>query len=428
MPEKKHINFRKDTIEALSLPDGGKREWYWDTKCTGLALRVSGKGHKIFYLYRWVGGKPQQKSLGTFPAMTVEQARRRAEELNGAVAMGHEDLQKASGSTRGEMTFSQLFEWYFTNHSVHKKSKNDDEMQNRLHFQGIASTRLSRITKPLLKQLHREIAEKTRRVDPDGDKVRRTGYYAANKALRLIRAVFNAARNEDLYKGDNPADSIDWFKEDSRERRLMPHEIPGFLKAVEEEENATVRDFVQLSLLTGARKSNMLAMRWDQLDLKGRFWHIPMTKNGKPQDVPLEDLELEILTRRRAVVEGPWVFPGEGKTGHMQDPRKGWLRILKRAGIEELRLHDLRRSLGSLMVDSGASLPMIGKALNHLSPASTAIYARLSSGPIRVAKRKAHALLTKAARPAGEQSEPSPYSRINRVLAAKRARAKKRPK
>lgn len=396
MPKKNHFHFKKEDIEALPLPEGDKRVWYWDTKCPGLALRISGKGYRIFYLYRWVGGKPQQKSLGTFPSMTLEQARRRAAELNGAVAVGQEDLQKASSSTRGEKTFKELFDWYFENYSKHKKSKNDDEMQNRLHFHGLASKRLSKITKADLRQLHREIAEKTRRVDDEGETVRRTGHYAANKALRLLRTVFNAAIKEDLYKGPNPAMHIDWFKEESRERRLMPSEIPTFLQAVDDEPNETVKDFVLMSLLTGARKSNVLEMRWEHIDFDSRHWYIPMTKNGKPQDVPLEDQELEILKRRKEKAEGPWVFPGDGGTGHMQDPRKGWLRILKRANLQGLRLHDLRRSLGSLMVDTGASLPMIGKALNHLSPSSTAIYARLSSQPVRDAKRKALAVLKDA--------------------------------
>lgn len=396
MQEKNRINFRKDTIEALPLPEGDKRVWYWDTKCSGLALRVSGKGHRIFYLYRWVGGKPQQKSLGTFPAMTIEQARRRAEELNGAVALGNDDLKKASGSTRGEMNFKELFDWYFENYSKHKKSKNDDEMQNRLHFHALASKRLSKITKADLRQLHREIAEKTRRVDDEAQTVRRTGHYAANKAMRLLRTIFNAAIKEDLFKGPNPAMHIDWFKEESRERRLMPSEIPTFLQAVDDEPNEIVKDFVLMSLLTGARKSNVLEMRWEQIDFDSRHWFIPMTKNGKPQDVPLEDQELDLLKRRKEKADGPWVFPGDGDTGHMQDPRKGWLRILKRANLQGLRLHDLRRSLGSLMVDTGASLPMIGKALNHLSPSSTAIYARLSSQPVRDAKRKALAVLKEA--------------------------------
>lgn len=412
------LNFTKAAIDALPVPAEGRRwDWHYDTKTRFLAIRVSQQGSKTFYYYRWIGGKAQQKSLGRYPEMTIEQARKRADELNGAVALGAEDLKKASGSTRGEMTFGDLFKWYYKNHSLTKRSVRDDEMQFRLHFQGLVNTRLSKITKTELRQLHKSIAERTRKYGKDGKTIIRSGHYAANKALRLLRTIFNAAIAEDLFAGPNPATSIEWFKEQSRERRLMLSEIPTFLKAVEEEPNETLRDFVMMSLLTGARRSNVLAMRWDQLDLVNRNWHIPITKNGKPQDIPLEDLEVEILKRRKIASTSPWVFPGDGVTGHLQEPKKGWKRILKRAGIEELRLHDLRRSLGSLMVDSGASIPVIGKALNHLSPQSTAIYARLSQAPVRQAKRKAHALLKKVE---GSSSSNSSAAQPKSKLVAKR--------
>jgi len=123
---------------------------------------------------------------------------------------------------------------------------------------------------------------------------------------------------------------------------------------------------------------------------RGHSWRIPMTKNGTPQTLPLGSNEIEILKKRRNESESPWVFPSPtSKTGHLQEPRKGWERILKRAGIENLRLHDLRRTLASYMVDTGASLPIIGKALNHQSQQTTAIYARLSLDPVRQAKDKA---------------------------------------
>ena len=424
MPKQNRINFTKAEIEGLPLPEDGKRVWYWDTKTNGLALRISSKGNRRFYVYRWVSGKPQQISIGSYPDVTIEQARRKAAELNGAAAQGV-DLKKAAKSTRGEMTFGKLFEWYFENHSVHKKSQRDDEMQFRLHFQGMVNTRLSKITKSDLRALHQEIANKVRKVDEESGTVLRSGHHAANKALRLMRAVFNAAISDDLFKGENPALHIKWFKEESRERRLMPSEIQNFLIAVQNEENEAIRDFVRLSLLTGARRSNVLSMRWDNINLEDRIWRIPETKNGKPQEIPLEDQEVVILRQRKQDSTSEWVFPGEGRTGHLQEPKKGWARILKRAGITDLRIHDLRRSLGSFMADAGASQLMIGKALNHLDPTSTEIYARLSQDALRGYKRKAHALIGTVVIP---ESTPAKAERSHnaKAIASSIARVRKR--
>ncbi len=115
-----------------------------------------------------------------------------------------------------------------------------------------------------------------------------------------------------------------------------------------------------------------------------------MTKNGTAQTLPLEAAEIEILKRRKRDSEAPWVFPASrSASGHFNKPDAGWKRILDRAGIKDLRIHDLRRSLGSWMVDTGASLAVIGKALNHQSQTTTAIYARLSHQTVREAKSRA---------------------------------------
>lgn len=179
------------------------------------------------------------------------------------------------------------------------------------------------------------------------------------------------------------------FPERSRDRFLSADELARFFQALEQEPNEAAREFFLVALLTGARRANVLSMRWADIDLKGQTWRIPETKNGTPQNVPLVGPVLEILQSRRKTTSSFFVFPGRGKTGHLVEPKKAWARVCLAAGIKEARIHDLRRTLGSWQAKTGASLPIIGKSLNHKSASTTSIYARLDLDPVRTAMEKA---------------------------------------
>jgi integrase len=157
---------------------------------------------------------------------------------------------------------------------------------------------------------------------------------------------------------------------------------------VAEEPNETLKDFFLISLLTGARRSNVQEMQWSQLHFERGEWKIPTTKNGTPQTVTLGAEAIEIL-RARAGCDPVWLFPGNGVTGHLVEPKKGWKRVLERAGLEDVRLHDLRRTLGSWQAKTCASLVIVGKSLNHKSVNTTAIYARLDMDPVRESVERA---------------------------------------
>ena len=201
--------------------------------------------------------------------------------------------------------------------------------------------------------------------------------------------MFNKAIEWELWSKDNPAKYIKQFKEESRERFLESDEIPAFFESLAKEKNTTIRDYILLSLLTGARQSNVLSMKWEQISFNRSEWLIPKTKNGKPHKLPLVKEALEILQERKSHSSSDFVLEGKGKTGHLVEAKAGWKRILKRAGIKNLRLHDLRRSLGSWQASTGANLSIIGKTLAHKSISTTAIYARLSISPVRDSMEKA---------------------------------------
>jgi integrase len=213
------------------------------------------------------------------------------------------------------------------------------------------------------------------------------GIYQANRLLALVRSMFNKA--EELgYRGDNPGQKIKLFKEQSRDRFLQPGELKAFFAALDAEDDI-VRDFYIMLLLTGARRSNVEAMAWADVDLQAAYWRIPETKAGMPVVVPLVAPALTILMARADMANGsPWVFPGR-KGKHIANPKDAWKRLVKHAGLSDVRPHDLRRSLGSWMAGQNTSLPIIGRALGHKTAVATMVYSRLSLDPVREAVDRA---------------------------------------
>jgi integrase len=264
---------------------------------------------------------------------------------------------------------------------VHIKTwKKYEAIYNR-HLLGWKSRPLGSIATPEIQALHAKVGKVN-------------GMYAANRLLQLIHSVYAKATGRGFEK-PNPASGIRKFREKSRERFLEAHELPAFFEALSKEKNDTVRDYILLSLFTGARRANVCSMRWKDVNLQSKVWHISETKNGTSQRIPLIDEAVEVL-KRRLNNQSEFVFPGPGKRGHLAEPRKGWKRILEAANIHNLRLHDLRRSLGSWQAATGANLSVIGKTLNHKNVATTAIYARLNLDPVRSAIETAASAILKA--------------------------------
>lgn len=366
------IPFTKQALLDLPPAEAGKVYEVRDARTSGLILRVTAVGSKTFYLYKWASGAASRFKLGTFPDFTIAQAQRKADEFRGQLAAG-EDPRKAG---RKGMTFSELWGWWWESHGKDLRSARNRLNEYELHIKpALASRRLADITRGDVRALHAAITK--------------AGPVSANRVVVLIRAIYNRALADEVIDLPNPAEHIRRNPEESRDRRLSASEADALMGAILATDSQQLRDYVLISLYTGQRKGNLMAMRWDQIDLKEAVWRIPRTKTGRPHVVPLLEDEVAILTRRLASASSPWVFPGKGASGHLVEPKKGWAALTKRASITDLRLHDLRRSLGSFMADTGAHLHTIGSALAHQNQATTAIYARLSLEPVKAAKAKA---------------------------------------
>ncbi|WP_252831428.1 site-specific integrase [Orientia tsutsugamushi] len=136
-----------------------------------------------------------------------------------------------------------------------------------------------------------------------------------------------------------------------------------------------IRDFALLALYTGARKTNVLEMEWDNIDFKRKIWHIPKTKNGKAQNIPLTDEAMEVLQATKSISTSKWVLPSDAsRSGHLAHPNNAWKIICEKASIKNLRIHDLRRTFASCMGDAGAGQRTISIALNHMNPNSIMHY------------------------------------------------------
>ena len=184
----------------------------------------------------------------------------------------------------------------------------------------------------------------------------------------------------------NPCTNVSKHKEKSRERYVKTEEIPKFFRAIEKStESNQMKDFIKLCLYTGARKKNVQSMRWEEINLEDKTWHIPdeKTKNGRSQTIPLIEPAVAILENIKVKKSGEFVFPARSKSGHLESPNKAVKRIFTEAGLSDLRIHDLRRTLGSWMAINGASSYVIGKTLNHKNSQSTDVYARLNNDPVR---------------------------------------------
>jgi integrase len=358
---KKEFNFTKAKLDGLDLPAKGKRSECFDSKTTGLQLRMTATGVKTFCFYRWVKEtqRPERVTLGRYPEMTIEQARKKATSLNAEVSDGYSPVDRIRAK-REEMTFADLFDQYIERHSKpNKVTWQEDIDRYNLHLSKLSKKKLSSIKRADISRIHGDISL--------------THPTTANRILALASSIFGRAIEWGLWEGSNPATGIRRNREVSRDRFLQPDELPRFFKALSEEPNTTIRDFILIALLTGARRSNVLSMRWDQISFDRAEWRIPMTKNGTPQTIPLSTEAMTILHQRVAVSMSEYVLPGRANKGHLAEPKKGWERVLERAGIENLRMHDLRRTLGSWQARTGASLSIIGKSLNHKSPSTTAI-------------------------------------------------------
>ncbi len=359
----------KRVIDAAAHPSSGQ-VFLRDDELRGFAVRIT-PGSKSFVVEREIHGRVKRLTIGRYGVMTVDQARDLAKIKIGEIAAGKDPVEEQR-QRRKSITFDELAQIYLERHAVHKKSASNDVGMLKKWLSEWRPRRLNTITRA-------DVASKHAEMGAAGHKT------WANRMVALVRTMFNLAFDWGHHPGPNPASRIKFFKEVKRDRFVRPDELPRLWKALQNELNPYVRGAFFIALLTGARRSEVLGMTWADLDLAQGLWRIPDTKAGRSHTLPLPRVVVDELLKLPRLDGNPYVFCGRWGRKNLNNVAKPWCRIRKEAGLHDMRLHDLRRTLGSWLVAAGASLPLIGKALNHSQPSTTAIYARLELDPVRSA-------------------------------------------
>lgn len=395
-----YLDVTASWIASVKPPASG-RDYYRDEAIRQLEVCVSHTGSKVFYRYGRVNGKMTRVRIAGYPEIKVKAAKELCQEINANVAIGR-DVQLTKRRTTGAHTLGDVYDWYLEYHAKPKKKSWERDVKT---WERDLSCWKSRSIETITRQMIIELVKTVTDAHGPGP---------GNKVLDLIRILFSTAKQNE-WTTRTPAFRVEGNRMEERDRFLLPEEIPAFFTALSGFEER-IQDFFTLCIFTGARKSNVLAMRRDEIDLHRKVWTIPhfKSKNKKPIVIPLPTQALEIVTRRIAHNgDSHWIFPSAlSATGHYVDPKEAWTRLKAEAAkscpaITDLRVHDLRRTLASWQANADVSLQIIGKGMGHLDIGSTLIYARLQVGPVRNAMQNATTLIETTANEKNSQNSES---------------------
>ena len=387
------FRFTQKALESIQPSPDGKQRWVYDTETPGLAYLVLPSGYRGFYWYKKVNGRPQRINLGAASEITIETARTVAASHNNDKALGI-DPRQAEKAGRDGLTLGAAWTHYIDYAKTHLRDWAKSETRWRLYLAKWDNRRILDITRADVAALHKRIGETTgsRIVQVDGHnyKVRQGGRGAANRTISLLSAIINVTKEDQIgFEGPNPAEGIRRYDEQERTRYLRPEELPAFDKAAAAYPDKTIGDFYRVAVLVGARRRNLQMMRWDQLSLAAGEWEIPADqfKNGQPQRVGLPAAAIKIIEARKGNGSS-WVFHSPtSNSGHIESTYKAWETICKKAGLSNIRPHDLRRTCATYAIAGGASTAAVARQLGHLSMQAAAKYQKLDLAPVQAAVR-----------------------------------------
>lgn len=396
----------KITKRTVDAARPGRRDTFlWDTAIPGFGLKVTSAGRKVYVLQYRMGGRGtpvQRYTIGSHGApWTPDKAREEAQRLLGQID-ARTDPARVRALARDEPTIAELCDRYLSDGPAIKPNKKASSW-------AIDRSNIGRHIKPLLgrkkvgtvaradvERFQQDVAAGKTKTDektgPHGRAIVEGGKGTAARSVAVLGAIMSYAVRRG-YRADNPVKGIERLKGERRERYLSLSEfsrLGGVLAAAERDgANPAAIAAIRLLLLTGARKSEILGLKWEWVDFERGCLRLPDSKTGA-KAIPLGAPALELLASLARIEGSPFVFPAEKGNGHLIGVPKVWQRIRALAGLGDVRLHDLRHSFASFAVASGNSLYLVGKVLGHRQARTTEVYAHVHDDPLRaVADRTA---------------------------------------
>jgi integrase len=367
------FKFTQKSIDALpphSKTSRSTDQEYSDSQVSGLKLLVGKNGNKKFLFRYTLRSRKCSTALGSYGALTVDEARTLANQYKAMVSLGRDPKQERD-DFKNRISFGEFVsEHYLPHATIYKRSIAGDESKLRLYLlPKFGHIPMADISTQALQSYHNHLKVK---LSPA----------TANRHLSLLHRLFSLSVQWG-YLEKNVCTGISKFQENNKHQRFLSNEeIRNLFTSADHDENIYAAAYIKILLLTGVRRSEGLGMKWEHLQLGGSkpMWYVPHTKSGKSRYVILNPMALEILDALPKVQGNPYVFVGKVPGNPIQNPMKAFKRIIARAGIEStFRLHDIRHTVASLIVNNGGSLYDVQAALNHANSSMSERYAHLSS-------------------------------------------------
>jgi integrase len=370
---------QKLTIRSVEAIAPGERDIIlWDTDVPGFGCKVTPTGRRSYFVYyRTREGDQRRPALGVHGAIKPEKAREAARAILAEVALG-KDPAKRRTDARKTPTVAELAERYVSEYATRRKKASsmaeDRRLIAKIIVPAIGTLKVDQVGRLDVRNLHSRLADRP---------------ISANRVVALLSSMFAQAEGWGLRpEGSNPVRGVEKYKERRRDRFLSAEEMGRLTAALEayEAKHPSSRSAVlaiRLLTLTGCRLGEIRTLQWKHVDLPNRVIRLPDSKTGA-KTVYLSTKAAGLLSDARGQAPSA-VFVCEGrKQGEcLVNLQKPWRRIRAMAGLDDVRIHDLRHSYASLGVQAGLSLPMIGKLLGHKDVATTARYAHLADDPLR---------------------------------------------
>ena len=374
MPRRSQLTLSRRTVDALRVEHTDTV--FWDRDLPGFGVRVYPSGRKVFVVQCRGPAGLRRRSLGPYGALSCERARRRARAALDRIKRGRE--AGAAASERA-LTVAELAERYMEAHvavncNAHTQGIYRGSLRNHI-LPALGSRPVAAVGPADAEALHHSL-----RATPS----------AANRALGVLSKMFALAQDWGLVPPrGNPCRFVKQYRQGMRERFLSADEYRRVGRALCELEaqsalRARAAAALRLLMVTGCRLTEVLTLRWDDVDRKAGELRLRHAKTG-PRMVALTPAALRVLSELRRVPRSRWVFAGSTPDRRLSQLTTYWRWVRARAGVEDVRIHDLRHSFASRALALGESLTMIGRLLGHADMGATARYAHLARDADKVA-------------------------------------------